>query len=352
MNINSIKALSWLISAGLTAGLGYYVWDFRQHEEDLLSRKISAEKAREILDSAQIPDGPKSSLVEIAAIQRAYYFDPRNKNLPNLLDWTGAKPKVIVAPKPVVKEQEKPKVKPLKDSLTVQMVREAMGDEIRSEAWISYKPASGVQVKPDAFLSRIGIGDALAPPMDGVTVKAITAKEGITFSFAEEGREDETVTYGKFDTGVDIYVVDKSNPERSATVDKVPTLESAMFRPEHTTRIGNDLYRIGSEDALDFSKDFGGILAREVKHRRHYDPKTRKYDGIELVEVKSGGRVSAHGGQSGDIIKSVNGHPVSSLSEAITWGKNNQDKYDKWIVVVENKGKERTMIFESPPNDE
>jgi hypothetical protein len=352
MNINSIKALSWLVSAALTAGLGYYVYDFREKEPELTARRITPEEARAILDSAVIPEGPKSSLVEIGAIQRAFYFNPRDKNLPNLLDWTGAKPVVIVEAAPEVVEPPKPTIKPLKDSVAVQMIREAMGDEIRSEAWISYKPASGVQVKADAFLSRIGVGDKLATPLDGVTVVAISAKDGITFSFEEEGREDETVRGARFDTGVDIYVVDGDNPEKTAKKNKVPTLESAMFRPEHTTLIGKDKYRIGSEDALDFSNDFGGILAREVKHKRHYDPKTRKYDGIELTEVKPGGRIAAHGGQSGDIIKSVNGHAVSSLSEAITWGKNNQDKYTQWIVIIENKGKQRTMIFDNPPNDE
>ncbi len=34
------------------------------------------------------------------------------------------------------------------------------------------------------------------------------------------------------------------------------------------------------------------------------------------------------------------------------WGKNNQDKYTQWIVIVENKGKERTMIFDNPPSDD
>ena len=60
---------------------------------------------------------------------------------------------------------------------------------------------------------------------------------------------------------------------------------------------------------------------------------------------------SEHGGQDGDIIKSINGHPVTSTAEAITYVKNNEDKYNVWEVVVENKGKSRTVTYESPQDE-
>ena len=50
------------------------------------------------------------------------------------------------------------------------------------------------------------------------------------------------------------------------------------------------------------------------------------------------------------MIKSINGTPVTQLSEAITFVKNNKDKYSTWEVVVENRGQTRTVIYETPPS--
>ena len=81
----------------------------------------------------------------------------------------------------------------------------------------------------------------------------------------------------------------------------------------------------------------------------HRDPRTGKFDGIEIQSVQAGGIAARHGAKEGDIIKSINGHPVTSSSEAITFVKNNQESTSTWIVVVENKGRERTVTYESPP---
>lgn len=48
------------------------------------------------------------------------------------------------------------------------------------------------------------------------------------------------------------------------------------------------------------------------------------------------------------MIKSVNGHPVTSVSEAITYVKNNSSQYTTWEVVVESKGKLKTLFYHSP----
>ena len=51
--------------------------------------------------------------------------------------------------------------------------------------------------------------------------------------------------------------------------------------------------------------------------------------------------------KEGDVIKSINGQPVNSVQEAISFVKVNKDKYSTWEVVVENKGKQRTVTYES-----
>ncbi len=351
MNINSIKALTWLISAGLTAGVSYYVWDFQQNEAEILKDRLSAEQTKEILDSAEIPEGPISSLVSSNAIERSYYYDLKNKSLPNLLDWTGAPPREVVVVQPKETEPQAPVHKKIADALTVSLVQQSMASPERSKAWIKYKPESGVPAAGDAFPTVITVGETLPSPLDYATVKAIHADDGITFEFDEEGREDEVVTYRTFDAGVEIYVVGSDQPEIVATPQDVPVVDRNTFRPDKTVLLGDNQFLIGTENMQDFSDDFAGIIAREVRHSRHYNAKLGKYDGIELKEVKPGGQIASHGGQSGDIIKSINGHAVTSSSEAITFVKNNKDKYSKWIVIVENKGKERTMTFESPPEE-
>lgn len=350
MNINTIKGLCWALSAATTAGVAFYVWDFQQRQGEILGPRYSEDQVRGVLEAAVVPEGPVSTLVDRRAIERAFYYDPRNSKLPNLLDWTGAPPPKRIE-KPVVEEAPKPPPRrKLADAIVVKMVAEELGDPERSRAWIRYQPSSGVKTKPDEFPSLVRVGDTLRKPLDYATIKAITASEGITFDFEEEGREPEVVPYAVYDPGISIYYVNDDNPELSPTRrTTTPRLNTQTWRPERTTRV-DDTWFVGTEDSVDFGQDFGGIIAREVRHRRHYNRKTGKYDGIELQDVKPGGRIAAHGGQSGDVIKSINGHPVTSTSEAIDFVKNNKDKYDTWKVVVENKGKERTMIYKSPPD--
>jgi S1-C subfamily serine protease len=57
-----------------------------------------------------------------------------------------------------------------------------------------------------------------------------------------------------------------------------------------------------------------------------------------------------HGAKEGDVVKSINGHPVNTTNEAITFVKTNKDKYSSWEVVIENKGKTRTVTYESGGN--
>jgi C-terminal processing protease CtpA/Prc len=64
--------------------------------------------------------------------------------------------------------------------------------------------------------------------------------------------------------------------------------------------------------------------------------------------VAVGSIAERHGAQEGDVIKSINGHPVTSVQEAITFAKNHANEYTVWKIVVENKGKSRTVIYESP----
>jgi S1-C subfamily serine protease len=85
-----------------------------------------------------------------------------------------------------------------------------------------------------------------------------------------------------------------------------------------------------------------------MQYDSHRDPKTGAYDGIEIRQVPAGSMAANHGAQAGDIIKSINGHPVKSVQEAINFAKNNANLYDVWEIEVENKGQIRIVTYKVP----
>ncbi|MCB9914388.1 MAG: hypothetical protein H6828_04445 [Planctomycetes bacterium] len=343
MNINTLKGLTWLVSAGLAAGLVFYVYDFTQRRESINTPRISQEQAREVFDGAKIPEGPKTTINNSKQVERAFLE----------LNWKGERPPKPVEPKVTQTQPTKVPETPVKDLLTVYMVMEDTLYPDQGRASVQYKPAAKVNngAKGATLLEELRVGDRLAKPHEYAKVKSITVERGITFVFDDEARSEEDVQVEEYDYEKFIHVVGIGQAPITAPGITVPRLSREAWRPERTTRTKENNYVIGTEDARVFAEDYGGILAREVRHARHRDPKTGKYDGIELKHVEPGGRLAAHGAQSGDVIKSINGHPVTSTSEAITFVKNHQDEYTTWEVVVENKGKTRTIVYESPSGE-
>ena len=128
----------------------------------------------------------------------------------------------------------------------------------------------------------------------------------------------------------------------------IPVLGSLQGPPLRTQRIGEDRYRVGLEDAEYIGENYAEILSQEVRVERHRDPRTGRYDGIEVKAVNPDSIAAQHGVQSGDVVKKINGHPVSSPQEAISFVKNNQHLYDKWEVEVWNKGQTRIVTYIPP----
>ena len=341
MNINSLKALVWLTSAGLSAGLVYYSYDFVTRRDEISQPRITREEAKAILDGAQIPEGPKLSLNDARQVERAFLE----------LNWTGERPPEPEVVKPVETEPQAPVATPMKDLLAVHMLMEDTLNPDRGSAAISYKPAANVTVKNPDLTVELRVGDRLAEPHQYAKVQAITVERGITFAFDDAERAEEDVLPQEFDYEKFIHIVGKGQAPIEKEQTAIPRLEREVWRPERTVMTRENNFVIGTEDSLVFAEDYGGILAREVRHSRHRNPRTGKYDGIELKHVEPGGRMAAHGAQSGDIIKSINGHPVTSTAEAITFVKNNQDQYTVWEVEVENKGKTRIVTYESNSGD-
>lgn len=341
MNVSTIKSLAWLSAAGLTAALGWTVFEFIQtknsgrvlFDEDLARTKLDARADNEPI---------RSSTIHADVITKTFYN----------LNWTG-KPKPVVVEKTPDVVAPKPVHIPIEQLARVLIIQEDSDAPAASGVLIAYKPAS--KITTFSMGHWLKVGDSLATPHNSAIVERISASEGVTFRFevaeGQDPRESETLLPAAFKKGVEVAYVGEDGevrrPNKTIAVNVVD--RPPAYNPKLTTPLDTNHFQIGYEDAGLFGQDAAGIIAREVRHRRHRDPRTGKFDGIEIQSVQAGGIAARHGAKDGDIIKSINGHPVTSSSEAITFVKNNQDTTTTWNVVIENKGRERTVTYESPP---
>ncbi|MDP6408010.1 MAG: PDZ domain-containing protein [Planctomycetota bacterium] len=342
MNVSQVKGASWLTAAGLTALLGWYVLTFVGGLDAL--RALFPENAKDVLTDVDQAEEVEVNLVSAKAVERAFYD----------LNWTGAPPPPP-PPEPEAPEPERPRYVPVANLVKVLFTLHDEGHSDRSTVFLVYLPAAGVdgagggQGATGVGGVSLSVGDRLAAPHTAVRVHAVSAL-GVTFAFDDAERQFELLSVGAFDPQSVIVRTDEDGivtpPRRH--IPRVNGRAAWAFQKK-TSLVAKDHYALGLEDQLDFGEDFAGILAREVRHRRHRDPRTGRYDGIELTAVEPGGVAARHGAQSGDIIKSINDHPVASSSEAINFVKNNKDNFTTWVVVIENKGKQRVVTYDSPP---
>ena len=345
MNLTQLKLFSWLTSAGLAAVVGWTVYSYLQQRPAWEEGVHDIERVRVALENVQIEEQRDDSIVSYAEIQRTFQE----------FDWTGKPPAiereaVDEGPEEPVEQPATP-VAELLDVLFLNVDTRYPEDSV---AQLKYQPASGVPAGNNArgLFHLVSPGDALRDPLSFIKVESITG-DGVTFAFSgDDEREPETLGPASETKQVIVYVDGEAQitqrPKRDAVIGN---LNGSVEWPRETRLIGRDQYAIGFQDGKDFEENYATILTRDIQHRRHRDPKTGKYDGIEITRVAPRSMAARHGAQEGDVIKSINGHPVSSVSEAINWAKSNKDKYTRWEVLVENKGKERTVVYETPPQN-
>jgi hypothetical protein len=267
-------------------------------------------------------------------------------------DWSGA------PPPPVEEGPEKPPdLEPVKESvaslLKIRGIRFDGDEPERSEVIFKYKSTAMItsSESPDGtFLKRTG--DHLDGRLAQIKVAAIYSNV-VEFAFDDEpGREHEYVAPEGYDLGASFarVVAGETPASRRTDISKFVTAQrNASGPPLESLRISPTKIRLGTEDVQNINDNFAEILTTEISIDRHRDPTTKRYDGIQIKGVKPGSIADRHGVMDGDVIKSINGHPVSSKEEAITFVKNNKDVYDRWEVEIWNKGQTRTMTY-YPPN--
>lgn len=336
MNIGQIKLWAWGATGVLAIGLAWYVADFVRNRE-ALQKGVDPNKVRDVLNAVE-PVRLKNDRTLTYAQAKAVLKE---------VDWTGAPKPIPVAPK-VDDTPVKPQVVPIERLVRITSMRyDASGPE-GSRVSVRYKPESGVTAPNVAAFSLYKPGDSLAKPLDYVKVDKIDM-DGVTFTFADAERKPEKLSCEQSDTKASIVVVGLDGvvvePARSGTIVKS---DAKLPPPGRSIPLGRNTWEIGVDDLKEMETRWQEILGNEVSTAQHRDPKTGRFDGIEIKSVQPGSIAERHGAQDGDVVKSINGTPVNSTNEAIQFVKTNKDVYTKWEVVVENRGKTRTVTYHTP----
>jgi len=348
MNIGQIKIFSWAGAVVLTGALSFYVWSF-VHRLEELRRPPSVEKIRAALEESESVKAKAQDLVAYADVTRLFLVNCQNcKSNPNChhMNWTGKIVAPVVASAPLAPEA--PVVVPVKELIRVLMVMVDMRDPKASSVFFKYTPKSGLTNpgSPPGFWAHEG--EHLSPPHDKIRIEKIDA-EGVTFAFEESQRAEETLVPAEFDLKAQTIVQVSPNGVLLPKLDsRIAHGKSAPFNPAHTVAIGKDRYVLGRDDMSYLNENYPKILADQVRWDRHQDPRTGKYDGIEIREVAPGSLAEQHGAEEGMVVKSINGHPVTSVQEAITFAKTNANKYSTWEIIVDYHGQLITKTYQSP----
>jgi hypothetical protein len=336
MKIQRLKGLFWLGSLAVGGYLAYYVVDFLR-EKPALEQILTVEKQQAVLAPIKKPAEPEINVVDSKLISK--YFRE--------MDWTGKPPPekpVEAAPVP----KEAPKVA-VKDLLKVLAVKVDLVNSTQSLGWVKFTNQE-LALKETSREDRIlRIEERLPAPHAGVRVQDITV-EGIVFAFDDPEREPETLAPSDYPSERGrIIVVEPGGVIMPAVDPQIRQIADYQpYRPERTTVIKKNEYQIGTGTLQELDADYPRILSRDVRYRTHRDKKTGAVDGIEILGVEPDSLPAQHGLSDGEILKSINGHKVTSVNDAIAYVKSNAETTDTWVAVFEKQGREFTRTYHSP----
>jgi hypothetical protein len=344
MNTAAAKTLVWTAATVVGAGLVAHVAWFLAHRGEFqapVPRETMESKLKEIREIPQ-------------RVQNVVDYNLVKRGVGRELDWSGKPPP---PPPAVVEVEDKPSEKvrdPLEKYVIVRAVKVDAVDEASSDAFIKYKPDARVTLPPAVTDGTVikRIGERLDGDILGQVKIVAILPEGVKFSFINDPqRGHELVRPQEYSLGATFRVLadgdvlpstDSSTLSIPRRVDNSPLAQTMQISPNR--------FRIGVDDAREIDERYAEILTEEVGYRRSRDPVTRQPNGIEITSVKPGSIASRHGVQQGDVIKSINGHAVTSESEAIQFVKQNKDNYDVWEIEVWNRGQTRTITYYPPKN--
>ncbi len=332
MNVGIVKTASYLASTVLLAGVAYVAYDY--YTDERTRTYFKKERVGKVLNGVESPAAPRA-----AALDYDRDIRPSVVNF----DWTGQPPVVVEEVSSAATDEVVVRLTPVSEVLEVLMV---LVDELDPGQSLCLVRLADLQANPrDRWF---GIGSTAASPDGEFSVYRITG-EGVEFSFEDEGREREFLTPSSR-TGADLISTIDEGAEFRRRRSTSLIAKAGEVKPElpKTTERRNGQYFLGTDDAEAFARDYQSILSTDVSTRTFM--KDGKRAGLELTEVREGSIAARHGAQSGDVIISINGTPVSSQQEAIAFAKANSERYTVWTVEVLRLGRVETVVYHSPGN--
>jgi hypothetical protein len=340
MKSAQIKVLVWSVAVAVGALVIGYVALFFLHRNEYL-RSVPTTRMGEIL--AQVADVPRTTenIVSVDLVERGL----------KRYDWT-AKPPPPKVEAPVAAGPEEAPKEMVEKLISIRGIRFDAEAPLSSEVVFKYLSEAKVvppNAAPDGSTLKL-VGENLDGRLNQIQIAAIYPG-AVEFAFLNEtGREHEFVGPDEYEWE-SRYTNLHGEAPRSSQVALDAFIRPAGNQPAvalQTQLISPNRFRLGAQDIAFIDENFPEIMTKEVTIRQHKDPKTKRVDGIEVTKVAPGSIAERHGVQEGDVIKSINGHPVSSKEEAILFVKNNKDKYTEWVVEVWNKGQLRTITYYPP----
>lgn len=339
MHTSQLKLLSWTVAGLLGAGLaGYVAWFVSRLPE--IRSNVPESRLLEVLRDVDTVVEKSDAVMPYKEVAGAIID----------LDWTG-KP----APVETVVESAPTQVEAPRDGVDqlvlIMMVSFDAEEPLGSRCVLKYTAKARVTSQPPTAPGGSpgwvkSVGDRLEAPLAHIRVEAVHP-DGVEFAFDDSARPHERVAPAQIPIEGIVRLGDESELRLQSSDVSIQRRGLDGPAPARTELVGEGIYRIGYEDAREFEANYADILAREVAWQPHRDKRGRP-DGIQITQVQSGSVAYSHGVATGDVIKSINGHPVTSPQEAIAFVKNNQDSYDKWEVEVESKGRLKTLVYYSP----
>jgi hypothetical protein len=339
MNFQRIKAITWLGTLLVGAYLAWSVTEFLRHQ-DLLSAQVTPDEQLALLDNIEVPPPPSTSLVDYDFVSKTFHD----------MNWTGKAAPKPTEPRIAEGEIEAPTT-PVSDLLSVLLIQVDTRDEKGSLGFVKYLDSAlaGAVTSPDDRILRIE--SKLSGRYSHIRVSAITV-EGIEFSFdGDEEREKELVPPVAFPSDApEIVKVGSGGAIMPAAPSGIEVNSNPPpFRPERTFVMGTNQYLLGTEDLARMDEDYSRILSQDMRYSTHRDPVTGDVDGLEIDSVKKGSLPAQHGLTDGEVLKSVNGHRVTGVSDLMNFVREESAKTDTWVAVFEKRGREFTRTYKSPP---
>ena len=338
MNIQRIKALVWLGALAVGGLLAWVVTDFLQNKQEL-EKYVDKDTITSVLqDQVEEPEPPKDERVAVDDLNKVFHEMP----------WV-ARPEVRQTTTTTVQEEPKVLRTPVADLLRVLALNVDLEDGENSTAYVRFLDTELERLRREPKKQILHAGERLGGSHDGILVEAITV-EGVRFTFDEEGREPEVVAAADFvSSGPGIVKVPEGQdpilPERTP----IPGMRGDyQLRSKTTVPIRQNEFQIGSDEARDLGEHYPTILSRDVSYRQARDPKTGDVKGLQITKVSPNSLPARHGLEAGEVLKSINGHTVRSVNDAVAFVKQNAESTNTWEAVFEKQGVEFTRTYHSP----